>query len=63
MNNSRPRGTKLLALSEKEVARQRTNIGMTQSLNLFPHMSVLENVIEAPVGVLKRDRVTTTGTP
>jgi polar amino acid transport system ATP-binding protein len=40
-------------LSSREVARFRTGIGMVfQSFNLFPHMTVLGNVIEAPIGVL-----------
>ena len=29
---------------------------MFQQFNLFPHMTVLENLIEAPVNVQKRDR-------
>jgi polar amino acid transport system ATP-binding protein len=40
-------------LSARQVARFRTGIGMVfQSFNLFSHMTVLGNVIEAPVGVL-----------
>jgi len=35
----------------------RCKVGMVfQQFNLFPHMTVLENVIEAPIHVLKRDR-------
>jgi polar amino acid transport system ATP-binding protein len=53
----RERGSRLVALSERELARQRTEVGMVfQSFNLFPHMSVLENLCEAPVGVLGRPR-------
>lgn len=34
------------------IAKQRSEIGMVfQRFNLFPHLSALENVIEAPVGV------------
>jgi polar amino acid transport system ATP-binding protein len=52
----RQSGDKLHELREREVARKRTEIGMVfQSFNLFPHMTVLENVIEAPIRV-KRER-------
>ncbi|MBO8162678.1 MAG: amino acid ABC transporter ATP-binding protein [Brevibacillus sp.] len=35
----------------------REQVGMVfQHFNLFPHMTVLENVIEAPVHVLRRDK-------
>ena len=41
-------------LTGKEIARFRTSVGMVfQSFNLFPHMTVMGNVIEAPVGVLR----------
>jgi polar amino acid transport system ATP-binding protein len=41
-------------LSAREVARFRTRIGMVfQNFNLFPHLTVLGNIIEAPVGVLR----------
>jgi len=47
-------GARLVQLSEKELARQRTALGMVfQSFNLFPHMTVMENIIEAPTGVLR----------
>lgn len=43
------RGDKLHEQSHREIALQRTQIGMVfQHFNLFPHMSVLENLIEAP---------------
>jgi polar amino acid transport system ATP-binding protein len=42
-------GGKLHELREKEVAAQRRAIGMVfQRFNLFPHMTVLDNVMEAP---------------
>jgi polar amino acid transport system ATP-binding protein len=43
---------KLYELREREVARKRTEIGMVfQRFNLFPHMTVMQNVCEAPIGV------------
>ncbi|MFJ1971902.1 amino acid ABC transporter ATP-binding protein [Streptomyces sp. NPDC087903] len=48
----RQRGDKLYELKEKEVAAQRRDIGMVfQRFNLFPHMTALENVMEAPLQV------------
>jgi polar amino acid transport system ATP-binding protein len=50
---------KLYELRDHEVARKRAQIGMVfQRFNLFPHMTALENVVEAPVhvkGVRRRD--------
>ena len=44
-------GDKLHELHPREAARQRRDIGMVfQRFNLFPHMTALENVIEAPIG-------------
>lgn len=40
-------------LSGRQIARYRTGIGMvSQSFNLFPHLTVMGNIIEAPIGVL-----------
>ncbi|MFE1953113.1 amino acid ABC transporter ATP-binding protein [Streptomyces sp. NPDC059524] len=53
-------GDKLYELREREVLKQRTHIGFVfQNFNLFPHLTVLENVIEAPVSALKRPRAET----
>ena len=47
----------LVEQKERLVARQRAEIGMVfQRFNLFPHMTALENVIEAPIRVKGRDR-------
>lgn len=46
-------------VSKDEVRRIACKMGMVfQQFNLFPHMTVLENLIEAPVNVQKRDRAT-----
>ena len=48
----REKGGKLYELRESEVAAQRRDIGMVfQRFNLFPHMTALENVTEAPAQV------------
>jgi len=51
------RGDTLRELKEKQILRQRTQIGFVfQSFNLFPHLTALENVVEAPVSAQGRRR-------
>ncbi len=48
----RRQGDRLYELRDREVCRKRAEIGMVfQHFNLFPNMTVLENVIEAPIRV------------
>ncbi len=48
----REHGGKLHELPDRQVAAQRRDIGMVfQRFNLFPHMTALENVVEAPTQV------------
>ncbi len=55
---------KLVEDKERNIAKQRQEIGMVfQRFNLFPHMTALENIIEAPVHVrgASVDEATTMG--
>jgi polar amino acid transport system ATP-binding protein len=53
----RQRGAKLHELRDKEICRRRTEIGMVfQQFNLFPHMTVIDNLIEAPQRALGEAR-------
>jgi polar amino acid transport system ATP-binding protein len=55
----RQRGDKLYELPDREVCQKRSEIGMVfQHFNLFPHMTALENLIEAPIRVKKASRST-----
>ena len=48
----RRQGDKLYELRDKEIAQRRSEIGMVfQQFNLFPHLSVLDNLMEAPLRV------------
>ncbi|WP_279595768.1 amino acid ABC transporter ATP-binding protein [Streptomyces sp. NEAU-YJ-81] len=50
-------GDVLQELSPREVAAKRARIGMVfQRFHLFPHMTVLENIIEAPRRVLRQSK-------
>ncbi|MCU1411273.1 MAG: ectoine/hydroxyectoine transporter ATP-binding protein EhuA [Rhodoglobus sp.] len=43
---------RLKELREKEILRQRSRIGFVfQNFNLFPHLTILENVTEAPIAL------------
>ncbi|MEU3192541.1 amino acid ABC transporter ATP-binding protein [Streptomyces sp. NPDC006992] len=53
----REKGGRLYELRDREVAAQRRDIGMVfQRFNLFPHMTAVENVMEAPVQVKRTPR-------
>jgi polar amino acid transport system ATP-binding protein len=50
-------GNRLHELPERIVLRQRSRIGFVfQSFNLFGHLTVLENIVEAPISAQGRDR-------
>jgi polar amino acid transport system ATP-binding protein len=53
----RERNNKLYELKQSEVAKQRAEVGMVfQHFNLFPHMTALGNIIEAPARVKKMSK-------
>lgn len=53
-------GGKLLQKNAKDISSMRQKIGMVfQSYDLFPHKTVLENILLAPVKVQKRKRAET----
>jgi polar amino acid transport system ATP-binding protein len=48
----RHRGSRLHELGHRAINRQRARVGMVfQQFNLFPHLTVLDNIIEAPLAV------------
>lgn len=53
----REKGDALHEMKPNAIAKQRSQIGMVfQKFNLFPHLTALENVIEAPVGIKKQSK-------
>ncbi|WP_308797866.1 amino acid ABC transporter ATP-binding protein [Agromyces silvae] len=53
----RRKDNKLYEMNDRESARTRAGIGMVfQQFNLFPHLTILQNIIEAPIGVRKLPR-------
>ncbi|KQV24261.1 MULTISPECIES: amino acid ABC transporter ATP-binding protein [unclassified Kitasatospora] len=53
----RQKGDRLYELKDREVAVKRQDIGMVfQRFNLFPHMTALQNIVEAPVQVKGESR-------
>jgi polar amino acid transport system ATP-binding protein len=57
----RQHGGKLYELREREICAKRAEIGMVfQQFNLFPHMTALENVAEAPIRVKGMPKVRAT---
>lgn len=57
----RQKGEKLYELRPKEAAFQRREIGMVfQRFNLFPHLTALENIIQAPMRVKRLSKAAAT---
>ncbi len=56
----RQAGNRLHELGERQILKQRAKIGFVfQNFNLFPHLTALENVAEAPVSALKKNKLAT----
>jgi ABC-type polar amino acid transport system ATPase subunit len=54
----REKNGKRLPLRDAQIARQQRDLGMVfQNFNLFPHVSVIDNITMAPVRILKRNKV------
>ena len=63
MNMLRMEGQKAVYAPRKTLREIRLRIGLVfQNFNLFPHMNVMQNIIEAPVHVLKRSKQEATDT-
>jgi polar amino acid transport system ATP-binding protein len=57
----REKGETIHEMKPNAISLQRSEIGMVfQKFNLFPHLTALENVIEAPVGVKKISKAAAT---
>ncbi|MBB5703345.1 polar amino acid transport system ATP-binding protein [Ochrobactrum daejeonense] len=57
MSYHEPNGKGYFQASEAHLRKIRSHVGMVfQSFNLFPHMSVLRNIVEAPIHVLGMKR-------
>ena len=53
----REKNGKRVPLRDAQIARQQRDLGMVfQNFNLFPHVSVIDNITMAPIRVLKRDK-------
>ncbi|CUB04791.1 ABC transporter ATP-binding protein [Marinomonas fungiae] len=53
----KPSDSDLVAADMKQLTRMRQKIGFVfQSFNLWPHMTILQNVMEGPLHVLKRPK-------
>ncbi|BCY07671.1 amino acid ABC transporter ATP-binding protein [Actinoplanes sp. L3-i22] len=56
----RQAGNRLHELSERQILKQRARIGFVfQNFNLFPHLTALENVAEAPISALRKNKLAT----
>ncbi len=50
-------GNRLYELHDHDICRHRADVGMVfQRFNLFGHMTALQNIIEAPIHVLRQPR-------
>jgi ABC-type polar amino acid transport system ATPase subunit len=53
----REKNGKRVPLGDSDIARQQRDLAMVfQNFNLFPHVSVIDNIMMAPVRILKRNK-------